>query len=460
MVCEIRDCKKQCVWSNKFGTKPKRCFLHKIKGDVNVQSKRCIHEGCNTVPSYAPIGFSALRCKKHCLHGDVNARNKKCSHINCLKAPNFGPRNGKSITCGEHKEPDYINLMAKICEENGCDFQAAFGFYKNKPTHCSNHKLENHINVKHKCCEHKDCKTSANFAKVGEYPLRCFSHKIPGDINVNSNTCEEPGCRNRPSFSTPGTKQVRCGFHQKEGDRNVIAKRCEKIGCDRQPSFAQKGVQAARCFSHKNEGDINVNTKTCISEACMFYGEDDSNLRGFATHINPDNGMREFCGNCFRSMYPELGKLRVRKEQFILAEIQRMVPELESYLLGWDCRLPGQSCSESRPDMVWKVKDTLIHVEIDECGDEHEDDEERIIGIHAASGCDKHVLIRFNPDKSSDGSPSCLRRVQLKSGDVAFSNNTNEWDKRIPVLVKHVREAFQKSIEGIEVVPWKCRLFF
>ena len=190
----------------------------------------------------------------------------------------------------------------------------------------------------------------------------------------------------------------------------------------------------------------------------MFYN--DKYLRGIVSRINPDNGTRELCGDCFRSLYPELKQLKVRKEQLVLAEIQRMIPELEYHLLGWDCKIPGQSCSSSMPDMVWKVNETLIHVEIDEDGKAHEDDEERVIGIHAASGCSRHVLIRFNPDKSSSGRPSCLRRVNLKSGQVALNTNQKEWDVRIPVLVKHVKEAYQKSIEGIDVVPWKYKLFF
>jgi len=457
MGCQEKQCKKQAIWAKSYGLKPQNCYLHKQKDFVNVYAKRCTHEGCNISPSYSQTGKKPLRCFKHRILGDI-LRGKKCYFTLCNKIPSFGPIGGKPVSCSTHKEHDHINLLAKICEIDNCNIQAAFGTEKGKPLRCDKHKLDGHINVKGKACEHIGCKTRANFSQPGELPLRCELHKISGDINVTNDKCEVDECNKRPSFSEIGKKASRCGDHKKDNDINVIAKRCEQEGCEIQPVFGKKENVPIRCNEHKMNDDVNVKEKRCNSESCMSYN--DFYDRGSATNVNPKTGKRDLCGHCFRSLHPELSILKVRKEHLILSEVQRMIPELEPYFLSWDCKIPGQSCSTSQPDMVWKVQETLIHIEVDENGESHEDDHSRIVGIHSSSGCKNHILIRFNPDASSDGSPSCLRKIQLQNGEFAFSTNKNEWNKRIQVLINHVREAYENSKNGIETIPWKCKLFF
>ena len=112
--------------------------------------------------------------------------------------------------------------------------------------------------------------------------------------------------------------------------------------------------------------------------------------------------------------------MRVRKEKYIVAEIQRQVPELDDFYLTEDCRIPGQASSLSRPDIVWKVNDTLIRVEIDEDGPNHEYDQSRIVGSHAASHYTNHVLIRFDPDKSSENNPLRFKKVKVSNGEMGI----------------------------------------
>lgn len=167
------------------------------------------------------------------------------------------------------------------------------------------------------------------------------------------------------------------------------------------------------------------------------------------------------CYSCHIKKFPGLHHdITVRKEQFILAEIQRQVPELEPYFLVWDCKLPLQTCTYAKPDMCWGVNDTLIHVEIDEGGKDHEDNTERAVAVHAASNRLNHVLIRFNPDISSDGAMSCMKRTKLKNGDRAWRQNLPEWNRRMPVLIDSVRKAFTEAIENIKVTTGKRKLFF
>ena len=183
--------------------------------------------------------------------------------------------------------------------------------------------------------------------------------------------------------------------------------------------------------------------------------------KGLATYVNPETGMRELCYHCHRTKYPHMHtKINVRKEIFILGEIQRQIPELESYFLVWDCPLPLQDCTKNKPDMAWKVNDTLIHVEVDENGKGHEDDMERIVGIHAASNASNHILIRFNPDKTSEGYEPCLKRTVLKNGDNAYIRHLPEWERRIPVLIESVKNALKEALENVNVTTGKRKLFF
>lgn len=193
----------------------------------------------------------------------------------------------------------------------------------------------------------------------------------------------------------------------------------------------------------------------------MCLSVDNVYERGLATHLNPKTEMKDTCYNCHIREYPELHtRITVSKEQFILAEIQRQIPELEPYFITWDCALPSQDCTKKKPDMVWGVKDTLIHVEVDEYGGRHEDDTERIVAIHAASNLTNHVLVRFNPDGTSTGDKPCLKRTHLANGDRAYKRNLPEWNRRIPGLVDSVRTAFEQAVENVNVTTGKRKLFF
>ena len=145
-------------------------------------------------------------------------------------------------------------------------------------------------------------------------------------------------------------------------------------------------------------------------------------------------------------MYPELSKRKVRKEQFILAEVQHQIPELGDYFLTWDCKIPGQSCVAFRPDMAWEINDTLLHIEIDEDGINHEDDDQRLAEIHSASNKKNHVCIRFNPDKSINGSPPCMKKITLKNGESVYDKDPKEWDRRMNKLIPELRNVYEDAL--------------
>lgn len=90
----------------------------------------------------------------------------------------------------------------------------------------------------------------------------------------------------------------------------------------------------------------------------------------------------------------------------------------------------------------------------------HEDNDVRIADIHAASNLKNHVLIRFNPDKTVDGERPCLKRSHLANGDQVYRLYEPEWDRRIPILIANVRDAFNDAIGNVDVNTNKRKLFF
>ena len=337
------------------------------------------------------------------------------------------------------------------CEFSNCLKQPAFNKPGLKAKRCGDHKLADDIDVIHKRCEFLNCMKIPTFSQPGERAKRCFKHKLHGYIDVKSTKCEFPDCLKRPSFNKLGFKAKWCFKHKLDDDVDVKNKRCEYQDCLKQPSFNKPGFKAKRCYDHQQEGDVDVNSKRCSSGRCSIH---DKYKRTFASYSNPD-----LCTSCHRSLHPELHpKLTVSKEQFVLAEIQRQVPELEEYFLVWDCRL--NNCTFKKPDMAWRINDTLLQVEIDEGGEDHEDDENRLLEIHAVSGCKNHVVIRFNPDESVDGSKACLKRFKLSSGEKVFRLYEPSWNHRIPVLIDHIRKSLDQAVDNVEVDTFKRKLFF
>lgn len=151
-------------------------------------------------------------------------------------------------------------------------------------------------------------------------------------------------------------------------------------------------------------------------------------------------------------------KITGSKEQFVLAEIQRQISEPDPSFITWDCGIPNQDRTMKKNDIVWGVKDTLIHVEVDKNGERHEDDTERIVAIHAASNLLNHVLIRFQQDKTSDGNQRCLKRTHLRNGDMACRRHLPEWNRRISVLLDSVRGAFDEALDNAIVTTGKREL--
>ncbi|CAN0500077.1 unnamed protein product, partial [Ectocarpus sp. 12 AP-2014] len=106
------------------------------------------------------------------------------------------------------------------------------------------------------------------------------------------------------------------------------------------------------------------------------------------------NGV-QLCGHCLRCEHPDLAKrFKLRTEHFILAELQRRMPELDENFLSWDCPLPC-AISTERADMLWQIGQTLLHVEVDEIAT-HEDDRNRLMRLLAGTDSVDHIVVRIH----------------------------------------------------------------
>ncbi len=180
-----------------------------------------------------------------------------------------------------------------------------------------------------------------------------------------------------------------------------------------------------------------------MSVACSFYT--DISERPTARWSAPGSTTRTLCFFCFLAANPGLHQRTVRREQFVLADIQRRVPELETMFVVWDCVITGVPCPDvHKPDMVWKVNGTLLHVEVDEDGATHEKSTERLAAIFASSECRFHRVVRINVD-------GMFYRRQLHDGSPAWQA-TAKFDERMERVEATMRDALAKALAGVAPV--------
>ena len=253
-----------------------------------------------------------------------------------------------------------------VCHEDGCNKRARYGRdYGESREYCIEHGRERgFVDVHNKRCIEEKCTKRAIFGKSGEVPKYCSYHgKEKRYTNISHKICSKDGCDIYPNFGPVNGKATHCATHGKERDYvDVTHTKCKEENCFLIPSYGEPDGKAIYCSNHGiKKGFVNVVHKRCVSDACSFYKNHE---KSFASKINPENGKMELCYNCWTAMYPELSKRKVRKEQFILAEVQNQIPELQEYFLTWDCKIPGQSCVAFRPDMAWEINDTLLHIAV------------------------------------------------------------------------------------------------
>ena len=110
----------------------------------------------------------------------VNVVSKTCIFEECETIPSFGvPDSKKASHCVRHKLEGMVDVCHKTCVSDGCSTIPAFGVPgSKKASHCTRHKLEGMVDVRSKTCVSEWCSTIPGKHYKG-YCVRCFVHLFP-----------------------------------------------------------------------------------------------------------------------------------------------------------------------------------------------------------------------------------------------------------------------------------------
>ena len=287
------------------------------------------------------------------------------------------------------------NVLSKRCKEEGCKKQPSYNYPgETAAFFCSKHKLPKMEDIRSKRCKEEGCTKYPSYNYASETTaLFCIKHKLPTMENVVSRRCKEEGCKIHPSYNYPGeTGCIYCSKHKLPTMMDVSHRRCSNA--------------------------VGVHTTDDILPIARFKGEDS----------------QWHCFACFAHAFPHRISSKMRQEQFVLAEIQRRMPELQDYPFQWDCPL---ACTLKRPDLVYDCYHWYLHFEIDEHGHRHEDNPERLREIHEAMGGRPGILVRINPN--SKVKPMMRKRLTA-SGHHAWSGNGRHFRDKMQIVENHVRK--------------------
>ena len=193
---------------------------------INVKSKKCIYEGCNTQPSFNMEGeTNALYCAIHKKEKMIDIKSKKCIYDGCKTIPVFNVEGEiNALYCAIHKKEKMIDIKNKRCIYEECKIIPTFNFEgKTTALYCTAHKKEGMIDVKSRTCKSKWCLTHIQNEKYEGYCIFCFIHTFPDKpVSRNYKTKEKEVVDNIikifPQFSWISDKKVKDGCSKRRPD--------------------------------------------------------------------------------------------------------------------------------------------------------------------------------------------------------------------------------------------------
>ncbi len=185
--------KRKCIECNliaTFGEKdskiPTHCKTHKPIDYVDIVHKKCIHENCETIPSFGPLFQPKTHCSVHKTKNEHRHNNPKCIHDECKEMPCFTDQNNNyPLRCEEHKLKEDINVVLQEC--GNCDLEY---FIKNGNL-CNDCSDFNNPKIRHaKELEIKQLLDSNNiiyesYDKIPEYSCNLYRPDFVIDNGMN-----------------------------------------------------------------------------------------------------------------------------------------------------------------------------------------------------------------------------------------------------------------------------------
>ncbi len=162
------------------------------------------------------------------------------------------------------------------------------------------------------------------------------------------------------------------------------------------------------------------------------------------------------CWGCFTALHPELAKSKVRKEQFVLSELERRCIDIleQCGRATWDCPVEG-GCSLKRPDLALDFGTHVVVIEVDEA--QHDEascwDEDTRLAVIAADFQKPVAVIRLRVDTPVP----CFRRKRLGNGEptwVAIEGPFGLIMSRAEVALRELAQQ-EPCVDGDGVVQFK-----
>lgn len=443
MKCEIEGCTKRPLYSP-LGTVAKRCSSHKLPNDVQRYIDLCEICETNTALFNFPGSKKGIRCSGHKETGMIPLRGNFCKECK-ITNPCYGFPGGRGTHCLNHKLEGQVNVEKKVCEIDGCEVTAKFGYGK-KITRCASHKLDGMMNPFAKTCE--KCNKLPSFGFEGKIATRCLEHKENEMVNSTSKRCEK--CKKFATYGSPRTKLKRfCVEHAEEGMINVAATICSE--CDKIARYGFKDQRASFCREHKKDGMVNVKSKHCLKceKIATFNFKEQRGAKYCAKHAEEGmisfvtlycktdgcmtRGYKKYDEHCYRC-YVHLNPNSITTRNFKTKERavkDFLVSKWPTSIITHD---KAVDCFLYRPDFVIELGSHTIVIEVDE--DQHERydiscENKRLMSIFQGLGSRPMVMIRFNPDKYTNGNNIQVKGCWTSQG---FIRNDGEWKKRLKCL--------------------------
>lgn len=99
--------------------------------------------------------------------------------------------------------------------------------------------------------------------------------------------------------------------------------------------------------------------------------------------------------------------------------------------------------------LTGRLGSTLLHVEVDETAT-HEDDRNRLMRLHAATGAVNHIVVRIHTHGYSNYKP-CVSRSQI-NGEFVVSCRQEEFDRRMDIVVPEIRRLLAENEPIVRVM--------
>ena len=416
---------------SKHGAKKRICKIEGcnngvIKGGVCVKHganlKKCSVEGCDSASQVGGV------CSKH------GAKKRICKIEGCN---NNVVKDGVCIQHG---------AKVKTCSVEGCNHQSKVGGvcikHGAKVPECSVDGCNNKSKIGGVCIQHGAVTTRCSIEG-------CNNSAVKGGVCVQhgavTTRCSIEGCNKQAQLSGL------CISH------GAQMKRCRVDGCN---NYVQKcGV----CVKHGADVRKECHSEWCESNA-YYKNEEDGNY---------------YCLDCLLSIKPDDPRLKtcVRKEFYVLAELERKLPWLQesSVKVVWDSGIaaatddlisdenfvlqykPG-ACSGKRPDLLCDFGGFILVIEIDE--NQHlrncvSSEKQKMNEIWEQLGNKPIAFIRFNPDEYIDDDgvkhASTFKTYRVCNGEKRVrATHTGEFEERMTHFAEVVSHVVENQVQGVQ----------